>query len=294
MKIGFIGIGRMGRFMARHLADGGHNLSVFDLNKESASEVLSRGASWMESPRAVAALSEIIFTSLPMPKDVELVATGPDGVLSGATPGSIICDVSTTDPDTIRHIAAAAQLKGVHVLDSPVSGGAIGAERATLCMMVGGDESVFARAKPVLELLGKTVVHCGALGSGAVCKIVNNLINLGSYFLVAEAFILGIKAGVSTQTLFDVISNSSGNTQSMQEFPGGLFDGNFDHGFQLDLAAKDVRLATELGRRMGVPMDSAARIEQQYTEAQKRSWGQMSAISVVRLQEERTTVEIRV
>ena len=294
MKIGFIGIGSMGRFMARHLADSDHTLTVFDLNKETASEVLSRGASWGASPQAVAAASEIVFTSLPMPKDVESVSTGPDGILSGAAPGSIICDVSTTDPDTIRRIGSAAQSKGVHVLDAPVSGGAIGAERATLCMMVGGEESVFSRAKPVLDLMGKTVVHCGALGSGAVCKIVNNLINLGSYFLVAEALILGVKAGVATQTLFDVVSNSSGNTQSMQEFPGGLFDGKLDEGFQLDLAAKDIRLATEVGRRLGVPLDSSERIEQHYAEAQKRGWGKMSAVSVVRLQEERAKVEIRV
>ena len=294
MRIGFIGVGSMGRFMARHLLVGGHDLSVFDIDGESASDILSRGASWAESPRDVGAESEIIFTSLPMPKDVEAVAIGPDGILSGASAGSIICDVSTTDPDTIRRIDAAAQPKGVQVLDAPVSGGTIGAESAALCMMVGGDRSVFARAQPVLELMGQTIVHCGALGSGAVCKIANNLINLGSYFLVAEALTLGIKAGVSTQTLFDVISNSSGNTQSMQEFSGGLFAGNLDGSFTLDLAAKDIGLATELGRRIGVPMDSAARVEQQYAEALGRGWGKMSAVSVVRLQEERAKVEIRV
>ena len=294
MKIGFIGIGSMGRLMARHLVVGGHDLSVFDINRESASDILSCGASWSESPRDVGGESEIIFTSLPMPKDVEAVAIGPDGILSGASAGSIICDVSTTDPDTIRRIDAAAQPKGVHVLDAPVSGGTTGAETASLCMMVGGDRPVFARAQPVLELMARTVVHCGALGSGAVCKIANNLINLGSYLLVAEALTLGIKAGVSAQTLFDVISNSSGNTQSMQEFPGGLFAGNLDDGFPLHLAAKDIGLATELGRRVGVPMDSAAGVEQQYAEALGRGWGKKSAVSVVRLQEERAEVEIRV
>ena len=293
VRIGFIGIGNMGRLMARHLLDGGHQLSVFDIDSNSASGILSRGASWAGSPRDVAARSEIVFTSLPMPQDVEAVATGAEGILEGATAGSILCDVSTTDPDTIRRIDAAAQPVGVQVLDAPVSGGTTGARNATLCIMVGGDETAFARVKPVLELMGNTIVHCGALGSGAACKIANNLINLGSYFLVAEAFTLGIKAGVSTQTLFDVISNSSGNTQSMQEFPGGLFAGNFDEGFALDLAAKDVGLATRLGRRLGLPMDSAAGIEQQYAEALRRGWGKLSAVSVVRLLEERANVEIR-
>ena len=292
VRIGFIGIGNMGRLMTEHLLDGGCELSVFDTDRNSASGILSRGASWADSPRDVAARSEIVFTSLPMPQDVEAVATGPEGILSGASAGSIICDVGTTDPDTIRRIDAAAQPVGVQVLDAPVSGGTIGAQNASLCIMVGGDETAFARARPVLELLGKTILHCGPLGSGAVCKIANNLINLGSYFLVAEAFALGIKAGVQTRTLFDVISNSSGNTQSMQEFPGGLFAGNFD-GFALDLAAKDVGLATQLGRRLGVPMDSADRIEKQYAEALGRGWGKLSAVSVVRLLEERAKVEIR-
>ena len=292
VRIGFIGIGNMGRIMAGHLLDGGHQLSVFDIDRESASGILSRGASWTNSPRDVAARSEIVFTSLPMPQDVEAVATGPEGILSGASAGSIICDVGTTDPDTIRRIDAAAQPVGVQVLDAPVSGGTIGAQSASLCIMVGGEETAFARARPVLELWGKTILHCGPLGSGAVCKIANNLINLGSYFLVAEAFALGIKAGVQTRTLFDAISNSSGNTQSMQEFPGGLFAGNFD-GFALDLAAKDVGLATQLGRRLGVPMDSADRIEKQYAKALGRGWGKLSAVSVVRLLEERAKVEIR-
>ena len=284
----------MGRLMTRHLLDGGCELSVFDIDRESASDILSRGASWAGSPRDVAARSEIVFTSLPMPRDVEAVAAGPGGILEGAAPGTILCDVGTTDPDTIRRIAAAAEPAGVQVLDAPVSGGTIGARSASLCIMVGGEETAFARARPILELLGKTILHCGSLGSGAVCKIANNLINLGSYFLVAEAFALGIRAGVQTQTLFDAISNSSGNTQSMQEFPGGLFAGNFAEGFALDLAAKDVGLATQLGRRLGVPMDSAARIERQYAEALGRGWGKSSAVSVVRLLEERANVEIRV
>ena len=293
-RIGFIGIGNMGRIMTRHLLDGGCELSVFDIDRESASGILSRGASWAGSPREVAAASEIVFTSLPMPRDVEAVATGAGGILEGAAPGTILCDVGTTDPDTIRRIAAAAEPAGVQVLDAPVSGGTIGARSASLCIMVGGEETAFARVRPVLELLGKTILHCGPLGSGAVCKIANNLVNLGSYFLVAEAFALGIRAGVQTQTLFDAISNSSGNTQSMQEFPGGLFAGNFGEGFALDLAAKDIGLATQLGRRLGVPMDSAARIEQQYAEALGRGWGRSSAVSVVRLLEERANVEIRV
>lgn len=303
MNIGFIGIGRMGRFMAQNLAKGGHRLTVFDTNKEAAEELLSQvalnpdsigGASWAESPRNVAATSQVIFTALPRPDDVEAVALGDCGILSGAVPGSAYFDLSTTDPDTIHRIAAAASPKGIHVLDAPVSGGVGGAEQATLCIMVGGERSVYTSYKPILDLIGEKVMYCGEQGMGAVCKIVNNLINLGNYVLVSEALTLGCKAGAQTEVMFEAISHSSGNTECMQEFPASLFEGNFEPGFQLDLGAKDVGLATELGRQLRLPMELANIIEQRFTEAQNRGWGQLASVSVARLQEERADLEIRV
>ena len=137
MKLGFIGVGFMGRHMARNLAKGGHDLTIFDIRKEAADELISMGATWANSPREVAAASEVIFTSLPRPENVEEIAVGEGGILSGAAPGTTFFDLSTTDPDTIYRINAAAQEKGVNVLDAPVSGGTIGAENGTLCVMVG-------------------------------------------------------------------------------------------------------------------------------------------------------------
>ena len=294
MNLGFIGIGRMGRFMARNLARGGHKLTVFDTQKEAAEELLSQGASWADSPGAVAAASQVVFTALPRPQDVEAVALGDSGILSGAARGLAYFDLSTTDPDTIHRIAAAAKSKGVHVLDAPVSGGVGGAEKATLCIMVGGDQSVYTSYKPVLELIGEKVMYCGEQGMGAVCKIVNNLINLGNYVLVSEALTLGLKAGAQTETMFKAISHSSGNTECMQEFPASLFRGNFEPGFKLDLGAKDVGLATEMGRQLQLPMELANIIEQRFTEALNRGWGQLASVSVARLQEERADVKIRV
>ena len=181
--------------MARNLAKSGHNLTVFDSQKETAEELLSEGTSWVDSPSAVAAASQVVFTALPRPQDVEMVALGDSGILNGAARGLTYFDLSTTDPDTIHRIAAAAKPKGVHVLDAPVSGGVSGAEHATLCIMIGGDQSVYTRHKAVLELIGEKVIYCGEQGMGAVCKIVNNLINLGNYVLVSEALTLGLKAG---------------------------------------------------------------------------------------------------
>ena len=208
MNIGFIGIGRMGRFMARNLVKGGHNLTVFDTHQAAAKELLSQGVSWADSPSAVAETSEVVFTVLPRPQDVEAVALGDSSILNGAAPGSAYFDLSTTDPGTIHRIAAAAKPKGVHVLDAPVSGGVSGAEQATLCIMVGGDRSVYTSYKPVLDLIGEKVLYCGEQGMGAVCKIVNNLINLGNYVLVSEALTLGLKAGAQTEIMFEAISHS--------------------------------------------------------------------------------------
>ena len=293
MKVGFIGLGYMGRHMARNLVTGGHDLTVFDIRKDAAEEVLSMGASWADSPGDAAEGTQVIFTSLPRPQDVEEVITGEGGILRRAVAGSVLFDLSTTDPDTIRRIASAAQTSGVQILDAPVSGGTIGAEHAELCIMVGGDRAVYERYKPVLDAVGDKVMYCGELGSGAICKIVNNLIGLSVGVMLSEAFTLGTKAGVSPETLFEAVSKSSGNTQSMQGFPNGLFKGAFEPGFMLDLAAKDVGLATEIGRSIRVPMELANLVQQRYIDAQNRGWGRLSAGAVARLQEERAGVEVR-
>ena len=230
MNIGFIGIGRMGRFMARNLAKGGHNLTVFDTQKGTAEELLSQGASWADSPSAVAAASQVVFTALPRPQDVEAVALGDSGILNGAARGLAYFDLSTTDPDTIHRIAAAAKPKGVHVLDAPVSGGVSGAEQATLCIMVGGDQSVYDHHNALLELIGEKVIYCGEQGMGAVCKIVNNLINLGNYVLVSEALTLGLKAGAQTEVMLKQSLTVPGIPSVCRNFRGVCFKAILNRG----------------------------------------------------------------
>ena len=293
MKLGFIGIGSIGSHMARNLAKAGHHLTVFDKRPEAAQELLSMGASWADSPGAVVKASPVLFTSLPRPADVEEVATGEGGILSGAAPGTIYIDLSTTDPNTLRRIAGAARAKGVTVLDAPVSGGTIGAEKATLSILVGGDRSAFDQHKSLLDLIGDKVIYCGELGAGATCKIVNNLIGLSLHVLLSEALTLGIKTGVSLQTLFEAISKSSGNTQTMQGYPDGLFKGDFEPGFQLDLAAKDIGMAIEMGRSLALPMELSNLALQRYIDAQSEGWGRLDARAVARVQEERAGVHIR-
>ena len=294
MKLGFLGLGNMGRHMARNLAKGGHDLTVFDLRRDAAEELLSMGAAWSDSPADLARDSEAVFTSLPGPRDVEEVVLGEGGIVSGAAEGTTVFDLSTIDPESVRRIAGAAAAKNVAFLDAPVSGGAGGAEAATLSVMVGGDRAVYDRFKPVLDLIGDKVMYCGEPGSGAVCKIVNNLIGLSVAVLAPEALTLGVRAGVDVETLFRAVSMSSGNTRTMQGYPEGLFAGNFEPGFKLDLAAKDVGLATQMGRSLSVPMELANLVQQRYITAQNRGWGELAAHAVARIQEERAGAEIRI
>ena len=162
MRVGFIGLGNMGGPMAKHILDAGHSLTVYDVRKEAAGTHLQGGARWAESPMAVAAASEIVFTSLPGPKEVEAVALGEGGILQGAAPGTVYIDLSTNSPTLIRRICEVCKEKNVQVLDAPVSGGPIGAQQATLAVMVGGDRAVYDRVKPVLDAIGNKVSYVGA------------------------------------------------------------------------------------------------------------------------------------
>ena len=293
MKVGFIGVGFMGKHMARHIIEGGHELTIYDISETAAKDLVDLGAKWANSPSIVATNSEVIFTSLPTPQDVEQVVIGEGGLLDGAIEGTTFFDLSTTDPETITRISESTSQKGVTLLDAPVSGGTTGAEEGTLCVMVGGDKSKYDKYKSVLDLIGTQDVYCGNLGAGAVCKIVNNLIGMTLGVVLSEAFSLGVKAGVDPMTLYNAVSMSSGETRQMHTFPTGLFEGNFEPGFKLDLGSKDVGLATNLGRSLRVPMEVSNLVHQKYVEAQNKGWGGQSTTAIAKLQEERAGVEIR-
>lgn len=295
MKIGFIGLGNMGRHMARHVLEGGHDLQVFDIDRAAGRPLEDRGAQWAGNPAEAARDAGIVFTSLPMPADVLEVAAGEGGALSGMSPDSVFVDLSTIDPVTAQRLDAAARARGVHALDSPVSGGTVGADAGTLCLMVGGERAAFDRVRPALELMGPAdrVIYCGAIGSGSACKLANNLVGLSTGVILAEAFGMALKFGVDARTLYDVISNSSGNSATLASWGGSILAGNFTPGFMVDLAAKDLRLATELGRSQGVPMEAANLAEQVYIEAQRRGWGREATPAIARVQEERAGVEFR-
>ena len=295
MKIGFIGTGNMGKPMAGNLIRAGHQLTVHDLRREAAIDLLESGATWADSPQDAVQGNEFVFTSLPGPGDVEAVALGEQGVLNGMTDGTAYVDLSTNSPTVIRRIHQRFQERGFVVLDAPVSGGVYGAANATLAVMVGGDKEVYERVRPALEAIGSNVFYCGAIGNGMVCKICNNLLSMGIGNLLAESLTLGVKAGVDLEVLVDVIGKSSGGSRRLEEkLPRFLFKGNFEPGFAAALAAKDVRLATDMGREFGLPMDLSNLIDQKHVEALARGWGERDSDIVALLQEEKAGIQLRI
>ncbi|MEO2142441.1 MAG: NAD(P)-dependent oxidoreductase [bacterium] len=294
MKIGFIGTGNMGNPMAANLIKAGHQLTVHDLRREAATNLLEMGANWADSPKEAVPGNELVLTSLPVPRDVEAVVLGENGILEGASEGQVFFDLSTNSPTMIRRLHEECAAKGVTLLDSPVSGGTYGAAAGTLAVMVGGDKPTFDKFKPTLEAIGTNVIYCGEIGNGSVCKICNNLMSMGTGVLLAEALTLGVKAGVDLETLADVINNSTGGSKRLKDkFPLFLFKGNFEPGFATALAAKDVRLATDLGREYGIPMELSNLVDQRHVEALFRGYGPEDSDSVAKIQEEKSGIQLR-
>ncbi|MEW6296509.1 MAG: NAD(P)-dependent oxidoreductase [Thermodesulfobacteriota bacterium] len=296
MRVGFIGLGNMGGPMAMHVLEAGHTLTVYDARREAANPHVGRGARWADSPMAVAAASEIVFTSLPGPKEVEAVVLGEGGVLQGASPGTVYIDLSTNSPTLIRRIQALAQEKQVAVLDAPVSGGPIGAQQATLAVMVGGDVEVYHRVKPVLDVIGNKVSYVGGIGCGAIAKLVHNMIGICMQLVLAEGFTLGVKAGVEPQALWRAVADGAVGQGLMLNYvlPNVVFKGDFDTvRFALRLARKDIGLGTELGREFNVPLKIASLVEQDFVEAMARGWSERDSTAPFLLQEERAGVKVR-
>jgi 3-hydroxyisobutyrate dehydrogenase len=296
MKVGFIGLGTMGSSMAYNTLQGGHELVVHDIQRESATRHLEAGATWADTPRQVAEASDIVFTSLPGPTEVEAVALGEDGLLSGMSAGKVYFDLSTSSPGLIRRIHEEFSAKGVHVLDAPVSGGPGGARTMNLAIWVGGDREVYERCKPVLDAIGDKAYYVGPIGSGAIAKLVHNCTGYIIQCALAEVFTMGVKAGVEPLALWQAVRRgATGRRGPFEGMAQHLLPGNFDPpDFALRLARKDVDLAASVGREFGVPMKMANLALQELTEALNRGWGNRDSRVAMLLQEERAGVEVRV
>ena len=297
MKVGFIGLGTMGRHMAANLRKAGHELVVHDVRREAAESHIKAGARWADSPRAVAEAAEVIFASLPEPKDVESVALDEkNGLLSGMTAGKAFFDLSTNSPTVVRRLYAIFKSRGVHMLDSPVSGGPRGAESRKLALWIGGDEDVFRKFKPVIDAIGDQPYYVGPIGAGSIAKLVHNCAGYMIQTALAEVFTMGVKAGVDPLAIFKAVrQGAGGRARTFDRLADNFLQGKFDPpAFALRLAHKDVSLAVALGRESKVPMRMANMTLEEMTEALNRGWGERDSRVAMLLQEERAGVDIKV
>jgi 3-hydroxyisobutyrate dehydrogenase-like beta-hydroxyacid dehydrogenase len=298
VNIGFIGIGTMGSGMASNILKAGYKLTVCDIRRQVTNSLVEAGASWADTPKAIAEASDIVFTSLPGPEEVSEVALGKDGIIDGIRPNRVYIDVSSNSPTLARHIYDKFKEKGAHVMDVPVSGGPSGAREGKLTLMVGGDEEVFQQCKSVLSAIGDKITYCGKIGSGSICKLMHNCLLYGMQTVMAECLTLGVKAGVEPKALWRILKDGAPGQGVLfhRALPDIIFQGNFDppH-FALRLAFKDVSLATSLGREFDVPMAMANLTLQEMMAAMNRGWGDKDSRIAVLLQEERAgNIEIRV
>ncbi|MBK6631629.1 MAG: NAD(P)-dependent oxidoreductase [Betaproteobacteria bacterium] len=263
MKVGFIGLGAMGRPMALHLLEAGHELSVFARRAEAAQPLVDAGATWRASPAEVAAASEVVFTMVTTGADVEAVALGEGGIIQGARAGTVLVDMGTIPPDTARRIAARLAERGIEAIDAPVSGGEVGARNATLAIMAGGKAEVLARVRPLLEKLGKTLVHVGPSGAGQVAKACNQMIMVSCIEAVAEAMLLAQRAGADPEKVRLALAGGSAGSRVLEVFGAKMTARDFKAGVEARLHHKDFGILLNEAVSLGAPLPVAAQVWQQ-------------------------------
>lgn len=293
MKIGFIGLGMMGNGMAANLQKAGHALVLHDLSRQAASQHLARGAEWADSPRAVAQAVDLVFTSLPTPADVQAVGSGPDGLAEGFRKGAAWFDLSTNAVDVVRALHAKFAEQGVDFLDAPVSGGPRGANSGRLAIWVGGDRAAFDKYKPVLDAMGDAARYIGPTGAGTIAKLVHNAAGAAANIAIAEVFTMGVKAGVDPLPLWEAIrQGAGGRARLFDRIADHFLTGSYDPAdFALRLLHKDVSLACQLARDVGVPMRLTNLTQLELTEALGRGWGNRDSRVGMLLQQERAGID---
>jgi 2-hydroxy-3-oxopropionate reductase len=261
-RVGFIGLGVMGKPMARNLMKAGHELVAYSRTRASVDEVAQEGGSAASSPREVAEQADVVILMLPDSPQVRDVLDGDDGLLAGAGDGSLVIDMSTISPVVTRDIAEECGQRGIGWVDAPVSGGDVGAREATLSIMAGGSEEDFARAKPLFEALGRTIVHVGPVGAGQVVKACNQVVVALTIEAVSEALVLGSKAGVDPATIIEVLSGGLAANKVMEVRGRNFLEHDFTPGFRIDLHHKDLGIALQTAREYGVALPNTAAVDQ--------------------------------
>lgn len=294
MKVGFIGLGLMGSSMSLNLRKAGFDVAVHDLRRDAATPHLAAGCTWADSVKALASAADVVFTSLPGPKEVEAVALAEGGLLASMKKGAAYFDLSTNSPTVVRRLHAQFAAQGKHLLDAPVSGGPSGAKSGRLALWVGGEKSMFDAHKKALDAIGDQAAYIGAIGAGTVAKLVHNMAGYAVQTALAEVFTLGVKGGVDPLTLWSAVRQGAvGRARTFDRLGDQFLQGKYETAaFALKLAHKDVTLATELARELGVPMRLSQLTHAEMTEAMNRGWADWDSRVSMRLQTERAGVSI--
>jgi 3-hydroxyisobutyrate dehydrogenase-like beta-hydroxyacid dehydrogenase len=294
MKVGFIGVGNMGGPMCRNIIrNTNHEVIVFDLDPAALGACTALGASAAASVADVAGRCDVVITSLPMPRVVEAVTIGPDGIAANARAGSVFIDLSTNSPATAKRVHEGMTAKGIAMLEAPVSGGTARAKDGTIVIMVGGDAAVFEQQLPLLKSFSGEVVHVGPIGMGSAAKLINNMLAFCNAAAAAEALMLGKRVGIDLHKLDAVIRNASGMSSAYNGMATKAFKGEFQATFALDLAHKDLRLALEMADEVGAPGLIAPQVMNLMRMARGMGLGSDDSASVIRVYEKALNEEVR-
>jgi 3-hydroxyisobutyrate dehydrogenase len=272
-KVGWIGTGVMGSSMAGHLLKAGFSLTAHSRTKSKAEALLAQGAKWADSPKAVAAASDVIFAIVGFPSDVREVFLGTNGALAGSKAGNVLVDMTTSEPMLAVEIAQAAKAKGVSSVDAPVSGGDVGAKNATLSIMVGGEKEVVEALAPCFGAMGKTIVYQGGPGAGQHTKMVNQILIATNMIGVCEALLYGYKAGLDLPTVMQSVGSGAAGSWSLSNLGPRIMNNNFDPGFYVEHFIKDMGIALAESRRMGLALPGLALAHQLYVAVKAQGYG---------------------
>lgn len=272
-NIGWIGTGVMGASMVGHLMKAGFKATVYNRSKDKAADLLKQGATWADTPKAVAEKSDVVFAIVGFPKDVREVFLGEQGALAGSKAGTVLVDMTTSEPSLAVEIYDTAKKKGVHSVDAPVSGGDVGAKNAALSIMIGGDKEIVDALNPCWQAMGKTIVHQGPAGAGQHTKMVNQILISTTMIGLCEALLYGYKSGLDLETVFKSVSTGAAGSKSLDNLGPRILAGNFDPGFYVEHFIKDMGIALSEAKKMGLSLPGLALAEQLYLSVKAKGWG---------------------
>jgi 2-hydroxy-3-oxopropionate reductase len=291
--IGFIGLGAMGKPMAHNLMKAGFKCNVLTRTRSKVQDLLEAGARWCDTPKEIAQKSAVVITMLPDTPDVEQVIAGNEGVLEGARPGMLIIDMSTISPMAARQLAQQAEARGCDFLDAPVSGGDIGAQNATLSIMVGGKEEAFKRATPIFHVLGKTILHIGESGAGQIAKAANQIVAAINMEATCEALVFAAKAGVDPVKVRQALMGGAAYSRSLEFHGQRILERNFKPGFRLRLHRKDLDIAMAVGKEFGIVLPVTAQVREMMTASLNAGQSDLDNSSLVMILEKLSNTQVK-